>query len=63
CRLLTEELGSTLEPTHGPAKAGEQRRSCLETGLARRVLGWTPRTALRDGLRQTVAYYRDHGRV
>ena len=63
CLLLTEELGSKLEPIHGPAKAGEQRRSCLDTGLARRVFGWTPRTALREGLGQTVAYYRDTGRV
>jgi len=28
---------------------------------ARRVLGWEPRVDLREGIRQTMAYYRDRG--
>src|SRR4051794_14279647 len=33
-------LGTHLKAVHGPAKVGEQKRSCLDCALARRVLGW-----------------------
>jgi UDP-glucose 4-epimerase len=55
CRLLREGLASTVEASHGPAKAGEQRRSCLAVGLAARVLGWRPETPLTRGLQETIA--------
>jgi UDP-glucose 4-epimerase len=59
CRLLREGVGSRVEAMHGPAKAGEQRRSCLEASLARQVLGWSPEVDLKEGLEKTIAYYRE----
>jgi UDP-glucose 4-epimerase len=59
--LLREGVGSHVKAIHGPAKPGEQRRSCLETSLASAVLGWRPEVALQEGLRQTIAYYREAG--
>jgi len=61
CELLRDRVGSPLEAIHGPAKLGEQRRSCLETSLARKVLEWKPEVSLKEGLQQTVAYYREAG--
>ena len=61
CELLRDRVGSSLEAIHGPAKLGEQRRSCLETSLARKVLEWKPEVSLKEGLQQTVAYYREAG--
>jgi UDP-glucose 4-epimerase len=55
---LRDALGSPIEARHGPPKVGEQRRSCLETSRAAQVLGWRPQINLKDGLRQTAAYYR-----
>ena len=40
------------------AKGDGVSRRCLDISRARRVLGWEPRTALADGLVQTIAWYR-----
>lgn len=42
---------------HGPAKPGEQRRSCLDTTKAKKILGWQAKTDLIKGLRQTYHYF------
>ena len=60
CRLLQQRTNSTVEAVHGPAKTGEQLRSCLETALAGRVLGWRPEVGIEDGLMRTIAYYREN---
>ena len=46
------------EAHHGPPKPGEQRRSVLDPSRAKRLLGWTPRVALDEGLRRTLDYFR-----
>ncbi len=55
---LAALTGSRAQPVHGPAKAGEQRRSVLDAARAGRLLGWRPRTTLDEGLRRTVAFFR-----
>ena len=55
---LRRAVGSPIEAVHGPAKPGEQRRSCLDARLAAQVLGWRPQTTLADGLLRTAEYYR-----
>jgi len=57
-QLLAAAAGVVLPAIHEAAKAGEQRRSCIDPSLARRVLGWSPTVALEDGLRQTLAFFR-----
>jgi UDP-glucose 4-epimerase len=57
-RVLAAAAGSTAAPVHGPARPGEQRRSCLHPGLAKRVLGWTPTVSLADGLARTFEYFK-----
>jgi UDP-glucose 4-epimerase len=44
----------SLRPRLEPERAGEVRRSCLDPSVARRVIGWTAQTPLREGLAQTV---------
>ncbi len=58
CESLREGVGSPVKAIHGPAKLGEQRRSCLMTSLAQKVLGWRPEVELKEGLQQTLAYYQ-----
>jgi UDP-glucose 4-epimerase len=59
-RLLAEAAGSKEPARHAPGKPGEQRRSCVDNTLARRVLGWEPKVSLREGLRKTVEFFRAH---
>ncbi|MBI4611371.1 MAG: NAD-dependent epimerase/dehydratase family protein [Candidatus Rokubacteria bacterium] len=56
-RSLQAAAGGRGEARHGPPKAGEQRRSVLDITLAKRLLGWTPRVTLEEGLRRTVEYF------
>lgn len=56
---LRQALGSEIQAVHGPAKAGEQRRSSLDARRATAVLGWRPQVALADGLQRTAEYYRE----
>jgi UDP-glucose 4-epimerase len=60
CRLLQRGTNSAIEAVHGPAKPGEQLRSCLETSLAGRVLDWRPEVSIEEGLKRTIAYYREN---
>lgn len=46
-----------LEPEHGPAKPGEQQRSCVNSSLAGRVMGWHPEVDLDAGLKQTLRFF------
>lgn len=60
--LLTRITGSGVPPEYGTAAApvGEVDREPADTSRLRALTGWAPRTSLEDGLRQTVAWYRDH---
>jgi len=61
CGEIRRGIATGLEAMHGPAKLGEQRRSCLDASLAGKVLGWKPEVTLEAGLAKTIAYYRGSG--
>lgn len=54
---INELTEAGAEERHGEAKAGEQRRSCLNWELARQDLGWTPKVSLDEGLARTVEFF------
>jgi UDP-glucose 4-epimerase len=59
---LLAAAGGVKQPAiHAAAKPGEQRRSCVDPSLAKRVLGWSPTVPLEEGLPQTLAYFRSSG--
>jgi nucleoside-diphosphate-sugar epimerase len=47
-----------IVPDHRPTRIGEVRDSVADIGAARRLIGYTPITDLRQGLSETVAWYR-----
>lgn len=56
--IIKRLSGSGQAEEHAPAKAGEQRRSVVDSSKIAKVMGWQPRTGLEEGLRQTVQYFR-----
>ena len=57
-RRLARAAGVDPAAVHGPAKPGEQRRSALDPARVKTLLGWTPSTALDDGMARTLEYFR-----
>jgi len=56
-RLLAAALGVTRPAIHGPAKAGEQRRSAIDSGRLARELAVRVSTGLEDGIARTAAWF------
>jgi UDP-glucose 4-epimerase len=56
--LLGQVAGHEVARHHAPPRPGEQRRSCLDATLAKRVLGWEPRLKLRSGLEETFRWFQ-----
>jgi UDP-glucose 4-epimerase len=58
-RMLVEQTGSKCKEIHGPAKKGEQARSVIDSTKLRHELSWEPRVEISEGLKRTVAYFRE----
>ena len=56
--LLSNKINTFFSEIHGPSKAGDQQKSVLDIALARKILGWRPRTSLNKGLNQTINFFR-----
>ena len=54
-RILTDLAGIGGDPEFAPARLGELDRSCLAVTRAGDALGWTPATAIAEGLEKTWA--------
>jgi UDP-glucose 4-epimerase len=56
-RLMLELIGSDPGVEHVAPRPGDVRRHLASIELARELIGYQPRTSLRDGLAETVAWY------
>lgn len=50
--------GYSRDARHGPAKLGETRAIYLDARKAKQGLGWEPKVGLREGLENTIEYFR-----
>jgi len=57
-RLLCALADSEAQEHHGPPRAGDLHRSCLDISLIGQALGWRPQFSLEDGLGKTVAWFK-----
>ena len=54
---LNAALGTALEPEFLPPRTGDIRASFADISKAREVLGYEPAVSIREGLKQTAAWY------
>jgi nucleoside-diphosphate-sugar epimerase len=57
---LNAELGTQLPPLYEPPRAGDIRHSYASIRRAEQALGYRPMKRVRDGLREAVAWFKDH---
>jgi UDP-glucuronate decarboxylase len=55
---IVSEVGGRSGIVHKPLPADDPRQRQPDIALAREHLDWTPKVALDDGLRETIAYFR-----
>jgi UDP-glucose 4-epimerase len=58
-KLLSQLLGKSIEPEFKPARVGDVRESLADISLARKLLSYEPQVRLEEGIKRTIAYYRD----
>ncbi|HOZ01696.1 MAG TPA: NAD-dependent epimerase/dehydratase family protein [Candidatus Syntrophosphaera sp.] len=58
-RTILWQLGKDITPLSGPARKGDLHRSLLDSSKAFSILGWSPIYTLEQGVRETIAYFRD----
>lgn len=59
-RTIADAVGVDRQPQFGPERH-EQKRVCLDCSRAQKLLGWSPQVSFEDGIRRTVAWFREHG--
>jgi UDP-glucose 4-epimerase len=57
-RSLSDILGESIEPIHEPPRAGDVRDSLADISRTRTSLGFEPSVSIREGLMQSIEYYR-----
>jgi UDP-glucose 4-epimerase len=55
-KILLEEAGTEVPIEFAPRRPGEAQESFVDIGKAGRLLGWTPRVTLREGLAQSFRW-------
>jgi nucleoside-diphosphate-sugar epimerase len=58
-RMLQEITGFAGAAQYGPERAGDIKHSLADISAARQAIGYEPQVGFEDGLRRTVAWYRE----
>lgn len=58
-RLLSKLIGFDRKPVYGPVRPGDVRDSLADISDAREAFGYKPLVGFEEGLRRTVAWYRE----
>ncbi len=56
--LLAQAAGAKAKASYADAKPGEQLRSCIANGYAKKALGWEPKVNVEEGLAETIRFFR-----
>lgn len=58
-KLILRMTGSKSHVIRKPLPVDDPRRRCPDIALAKKELGWAPAIPLEEGLRETIAYFRE----
>ena len=58
--MIAAEIGVEPEPVLEPPREGDIRLSEADVSLAGELIGYMPRVAIDEGIRRTVAWFREH---
>ncbi|MDH7592750.1 MAG: SDR family oxidoreductase [Methanomicrobiales archaeon] len=59
---IRQLTSARVKPHHGPPREGDVRHSVADISRAARELGFSPAYTLEEGLRETIAWFREHHR-
>ena len=62
-RLILDLVGSDVDVVHHPKRTGEVERNFARADRAQELLGWSPRLSLRDGMAQTIDWFRAYDKI
>jgi len=62
-RILEEELGQRAEKNMMPMQPGDVAETAADIRKSREMLGFAPKTPLREGIKKFVEWYRDYYRL
>jgi UDP-glucuronate decarboxylase len=57
--MVLEMVESDAKLVHKPLPVDDPRHRCPDISQAKALLGWEPKVSLKDGLKPTIAYFRD----
>jgi UDP-glucose 4-epimerase len=60
---LNKQLGKALKPVHSEPRAGDVRFSKADISRTRRELGYNPDISFEEGLKRTIAWYRETNQI
>jgi nucleoside-diphosphate-sugar epimerase len=58
--IVAELTGATPDPVHEPARGGDVRTTQADLSQVREALGHEPSVDIKEGLRRTVDWFREH---
>lgn len=61
-RQLAKQMGVTGDAQYGPERGGDVRDSLADISAAKEALGYTVQVPFEEGMRRTVAWYRENAR-
>ena len=61
--IVLEMTGAQVPVTFRDLPRDDPHQRCPDITRAKRLLGWTPRIPLREGLAPTIAYFREQVRA
>ena len=59
-QLILKMTGSSSQLHYEDLPVDDPTRRCPDITRAKQVLGWEPRVSIEEGLKHTIAYFRDY---